>query len=106
MPRQDFFNDTANGTLPQVSWIIPSNVESDHPPDNISHGEAFIASILGTLQNSSYWNSTAVFVTWDEYGGYYDHVPPPQVDAYRYGFRVPLLVFSPYTPRGTCPTPS
>lgn len=100
VPRDDFFNDTANGTLPDLSWIIPGYYESDHPDDDLNNGETFIASILNSLQNSSYWKSTAVFVTWDEYGGYYDHVAPPQVDQYGLGFRVPLLVFSAYTPEG------
>ncbi len=100
VPRDQFFNDTANGSLPQLSWIIPGYYQSDHPADDLNNGEAFIASILGALQNSSEWKSTAVFVTWDEYGGYYDHVAPPQLDAYGLGFRVPLLVFSPYTPEG------
>jgi phospholipase C len=98
--RSDFFSDAAAGQLPSVAWIIPSFAESDHPPANLSVGEAFVSSIFNAIQNSSEWNSTAVFVTWDEYGGYYDHVAPPQVDGYGYGFRVPLLVMSAYTPVG------
>ena len=98
--RTQFFTDAAAGQLPAVSWIIPSFTESDHPPANLSAGMSFISSIFNAVQNSSEWNSTAVFVTWDEYGGYYDHVAPPQVDAYGFGFRVPLLVMSAYTPVG------
>ena len=98
--RTDFFTDAAAGRLPSFSWIIPSFNESDHPPANISLGESFVSQIFNAVENSSEWSSTAVFVTWDEYGGYYDHLAPPQVDANGYSFRVPLLVVSPYTPVG------
>lgn len=98
--RQNFFNDTANGTLPNVSWIIPQNTESDHPPDNLHAGMQYVASIADAVMNSSLWKSTAVFVSYDEYGGYYDHVAPAQIDPWGLGFRVPVYVISAYTPEG------
>lgn len=98
--RDNFFNDTANGTLPNVSWVIPSNTESDHPPDNLHAGMQFVSSIADAVMNSSLWKSTAIFVSYDEYGGYYDHVAPPQIDQWGLGFRVPVYVISAYTPEG------
>lgn len=98
--RTQFQVDAAAGALPNVSWVIPNPGESDHPSANLSRGMAFVGGILNAVERSPDWNSTAVFVTWDEYGGYYDHVPPPQVNPYGLGFRVPLLVVSPYTPEG------
>ncbi len=99
-PRSQFFKDVNGGTLGNISWIIPDAKYSDHLPANVTYGEDFIASIVNTVENSSYWNSTAIFVTWDEYGGWYDHVAPPQLDANGLSLRVPLLVFSPWTPAG------
>jgi phospholipase C len=98
--RDDFFNDSRNGTLPNVSWVIPSLPESDHPPVNLTAGESFVAQVLNAATTSPEWRSTAVFVTWDEYGGYYDHLAPPAANASSVAIRVPLLVVSPYTPQG------
>ncbi len=91
----DVFYDAANGTLPNISWVIP-NQYSDHPPANLSRGEAFVASVVDAIESSPEWNSTALFVTYDEFGGYYDNVAPPTVDGYGYGFRVPMILVSPY----------
>ncbi|MCI4350811.1 MAG: hypothetical protein L3K15_04790 [Thermoplasmata archaeon] len=98
-PIPTFFSDL-NHTLPNISWIIPPANLSDHPPHNLTFGENFLASVVNGVERSSYWNSTAIFVTWDDYGGFYDHVAPPQVDGYGLSFRVPLLVISPWTPAG------
>ncbi|MCI4327026.1 MAG: fibronectin type III domain-containing protein [Thermoplasmata archaeon] len=98
--RNDFYSDAKKGTLPNVSYIIPSALASDHPPYNVTVGMGFIMQILNAVETSPEWNSTAVFVTWDEYGGFYDHVAPPQIDALGLGFRVPLLVISPYAREG------
>jgi phospholipase C len=98
--RPQFFADVAGGTLPNLAWIIPGGSASDHPPANLSRGEDFVASIVNRVAASSYWNSTAIFVAWDDYGGFYDHVAPPQLDAGGLSFRVPLLVISPWTPAG------
>jgi phospholipase C len=98
---QQFFTDLASHNLPSVVWIMPgSDQSSEHPPYDISVGEQSTVSIINALMASEYWNSTAVFLTWDDYGGWYDHVSPPQVDQFGYGFRVPCLVISPYAKTG------
>jgi phospholipase C len=94
-----FFGDARNGSLPAISWVIPAGQDSDHPPDNSTLAQSFTASVVDAVESSPEWNRTALFITWDDYGGFYDGVPPPQVDAgQQLGFRVPLLVISPYTP--------
>ena len=100
VPRSTFFQDVANGTLPDISWIIPGPTFSDHPPANLKLGEQFVASVINAIGASSEWKSTAIFVSWDDYGGFYDHVPPPNFDPYGLSIRVPLIVISPYTPKG------
>lgn len=96
--------DIANGQLPAVSWVIPSNENSDHAgaTDTIG-GPSWVASIVNAIGNSSYWSNTAIIVTWDDWGGWYDHVAPKVISdgtswgsGYVYGFRVPLIVISPY----------
>ncbi len=100
--RTDFFSDAANGTLPDISWVIPADTFSDHPQlGNISAGESFVANLVDAVEESPDWSSTAIFLTWDEYGGWYDGVAPPTVSSLGLGLRVPLLVISPYTPLGT-----
>jgi phospholipase C len=98
--RTGFFADAGNGTLPNVSWIMPDYTFSDHPPANVSVGETYIASVANAIAASPDWNSTALFVTWDDYGGFYDHAPPPVLDPLGLSFREPLLVVSPYTSAG------
>ncbi|MFI5418818.1 MAG: phospholipase C [Candidatus Lutacidiplasmatales archaeon] len=98
--RNQFFGDLTNGTLPNVSWVIPDAKFSDHPPANISNGENWISTIVNSVEASPEWNSTALFLSWDDFGGYYDHVAPPQIDKWGLGFRAPLLVISPWTPAG------
>lgn len=100
VPRNQFYTDAAAGSLPNVSWIIPDALHSDHPPYNVTVGMQFIMKVVGAVEHSPEWNSTAVLVTWDEYGGFYDHVAPPQIDGLGLGFRVPLIVVSPYTREG------
>jgi phospholipase C len=100
-PADQFLTDIANHSLPSVSWIMPASDEaSEHPPYNITTGELDVVSTINAVMSSEYWNSTAIFVTWDDYGGWYDHVTPPQVDQYGYGFRVPCLIISPYAKQG------
>jgi phospholipase C len=101
VPRTQFFSDAANGTLPSLSWLIPSVPDSDHPPYNISTGENWVATVVDALEKSPEWNSTALFVSWDEYGGFYDQVVPPVKDAYGDGLRVPLLAISPWVRQGS-----
>jgi phospholipase C len=92
--------DIANGQLPQVSWVIPSGQASDHALTNDGSGPSWVASVVNAIGNSPYWLTTAIFITWDDWGGWYDHVPPPIYDSYEYGFRVPLIVVSPYAKQG------
>ena len=80
--------------------MIPGPRFSDHPSANLSAGESYVASVVDAVARSPEWYSTAIFVSWDDYGGFYDHVAPPSVDALGLSFRVPLLVISPYTPAG------
>jgi phospholipase C len=88
--------DIADGHLPAVSWVIPSGQESDHPEINDGSGPSWVASVVNAIGNSSYWSDTAIFISWDDWGGWYDHVAPTIYNSYEYGFRVPLIVVSPY----------
>ncbi len=95
-----FFNDVANGTLPAVSWIVPDNPDSDHPGNKSDTGPSWVASIVNAVGESSYWQSTAIVIVWDDWGGLYDHVPPLFFDKWGgLGFRVPMMVVSPYVRR-------
>jgi phospholipase C len=100
VPRSDFFNDSAAGNLPDVSWVIPDIPYSDHPPANLTLGETFIANVVDAVEASPDWSSTALFLAWDDYGGFYDHVAPHSLDGLGLSVRVPLVVISPYTPAG------
>lgn len=91
-----YFKDLNDHSLPQVSWIIPAFQDSEHPPASPQRGMWYVTNILNALMKSSYWKDSAVFLTWDDYGGLYDHVPPPPVDVFGYGPRVPLIIISPY----------
>jgi phospholipase C len=88
------------GTLPSVSWIDPSQTVSEHPPGRVSAGMAYVTSLVNAAMQGPDWDSTAIFVSWDDWGGFYDHVKPPTVDVNGYGLRVPGLVISPYARRG------
>jgi phospholipase C len=88
------------GALPAVSWITPSGPDSEHPPASVHKGQAYVTSIVNAAMKSPDWNSTAIFVTWDDWGGFYDHVVPPRVDLNGYGLRVPSIVISPYAKQG------
>ena len=96
VPTEQFMTDAANGTLPTVSWIVTPAQYSEHPPASVCVGENWTVQMLNALMQGPDWSSTAVFLTWDDFGGFYDHVPPQQIDNYGLGFRVPLLVISPY----------
>ncbi len=95
-----FLKDVRAGTLPKVSWLTPEVPVSDHPPGSICAGENWTVRTMNALMHSRYWDSTAVFLTWDDFGGFYDHVPPPHEDLYGLGPRVPLLVISPWAKEG------
>jgi len=99
-PNDQFLTDLANGNLASVVWIMPKGGESEHPPSDIVVGEHYVVSLVNAVMQSKYWNSTAIFLTWDDYGGWYDHVPPPQLDSFGLGFRVPCLIISPFAKKG------
>ena len=99
LPTNKFFSDISEGKLADVVWIRNESF-SEHPPQNITKGQNFVVSLVNSIMESPYWSSTAILITWDDYGGWYDHVTPPQVDQAGYGFRVPLLIISPYAKRG------
>ncbi|HSC50201.1 MAG TPA: alkaline phosphatase family protein [Gaiellaceae bacterium] len=95
-----FFRDARRGTLPAVSWVIPAQAVSDHPPALITNGQAYVTSVVNAVMRSKDWSSSAIFVAWDDWGGFYDHVAPPKVDQNGYGLRVPAFMISPYAKRG------
>jgi phospholipase C len=99
-PETTVLNDIESGNLAQVSWVIPTLQNSDHPLGASNTGPDWVTSIVNEIGASKYWADTAVLITWDDWGGWYDHVPPPQVDSMGLGFRVPLLVVSPYARHG------
>lgn len=94
-----FVVDAMNGNLPSVCWIV-SGPTSEHPPDSSCLGENWTVQQINAVMQGPNWNSTAIFVTWDDFGGFYDHVPPPKVDNFGFGPRVPLLIISPYAREG------
>ncbi len=102
MPQTNILTDIQNNQLQAVSWVIPSQADSDHPGDTVDHGPQWVASIVNAIGESSYWSSSAIIVLWDDWGGMYDHVAPPgQRDKQGgAGFRVPMIVISPYVAQG------
>ena len=92
--------DIQAGTLPPVTWITPRFELSEHPEFSMCHGENWTTEVVNAIMRSPIWKSTAIFITWDDYGGFYDHVPPPQVDRMGFGIRVPMLLLSPYAKSG------
>jgi phospholipase C len=95
-PETKFFNYVSGGELPAVSWVIPDAVNSDHPGRHSDTGPSWVASIVNAIGESAYWQNTAVIVVWDDWGGEYDNVPPPQLDGQGLGMRVPMLLVSAY----------
>ncbi len=102
-----FILDVKNGTLPQVSWIVPTGPNSEHPANGITRGMEYVTSLVNAVMQSQYWNSSVIFVSWDDWGGFYDHVPPPNVDRRAgqyaiegFGLRVPGITISPYARKG------
>ncbi len=101
MPATNIFTDIKNGTLPAVAWVIPTDNDDDHPGEKVDHGPSWVASIVNAVGESSYWNSSAIVVIWDDWGGFYDNaVPPFQDDQGGLGFRVPAIIVSPYAVKG------
>jgi phospholipase C len=95
-----FYAAAKSGTLPAVSWVMPSGEVSEHPPSPVSYGQSYVTSVINAVMKSPDWNSTAIFLSWDDWGGLYDHVVPPTVDTSGYGLRVPGIVISPYAKLG------
>jgi phospholipase C len=99
-PSKQIFTDISNGALPQMSWVIPDAINSDHPGYASDTGPSWVTSIVNALGQSSYWDSTAVIVVWDDWGGFYDPVAPTNLDTQGGpGFRVGMIVASPYVPQ-------
>ena len=95
-----YFRDAKAGTLPAVSWIVPNGRNSEHPPASIADGQAWVTRIVNAAMRGPEWDSTAIFISWDDWGGFYDHVRPPDANPQGFGLRVPGLVISPYARRG------
>jgi phospholipase C len=95
-----FFAAARAGTLPAVSWVVPNNRDSEHPPASVATGQAWVTSLVDAVMRGPDWKSSAIFLAWDDWGGFYDHVVPPTIDGLGYGLRVPGLVISPYARRG------
>ena len=100
MDVTNFYKDAKNGTLPAISWITPSNKNSEHPTALVSDGQAWTTSLINAVMQGPDWDSTVILLSWDDWGGFYDHVTPPQVDQNGYGLRVPAIVISAYAKQG------
>ena len=99
-PLAAFYAAAADGDLPNVSWVTPDWADSNHPGSHVAVGQAWVTKLVNAVMQGPDWNRTAIFLAWDDWGGFYDHVEPPVVDAQGYGLRVPALVISPYAKRG------
>ncbi len=99
-PETKVLSDAPSGNLPSVTWVVPTFTNSDHAGSKSASGPQWVTSVVNAIGSSPEWNSTVIFITWDDWGGWYDHVAPPQIDAMGLGFRVPLIVVSPYAKRG------
>ena len=99
-PQTAIFNDISNNKLPNVSWVIPDQDESDHPGTSSDTGPSWVASIVNAIGQSAYWDSTAIVIVWDDWGGLYDNLPPKVMDYGGLGFRVPAIIVSPYAKAG------
>jgi phospholipase C len=95
-PPHQVLKDISRGTLANVVWVTPTFAASDHAGVTDGSGPSWVASVVNAVGKSRYWNSTTILVAWDDWGGWYDHVKPPQYNPYELGFRVPLIVISPY----------
>jgi phospholipase C len=100
VPQTRVLSDVANGKLASMSWVTPSHPDSDHPGAHSDTGPSWVASIVNAIGESQYWDSTAIVILWDDWGGFYDNASPPQLDFRGLGFRVPCLIVSPYAKQG------
>ncbi len=101
-PNTEFLEAAADGTLPSVSWVMPTPGQGEHPPDDIGDGQAWVTRLVNAVMQGppEQWMRTAIFITWDDWGGFYDHVEPEFVDENGYGLRVPSLLISPWARPG------
>ncbi|HZY95841.1 MAG TPA: alkaline phosphatase family protein [Candidatus Cybelea sp.] len=97
VPQTKILTDPGAGKLAEVSWVMPSPFDSDHPAYPSDRGPSWVASIVNAIGESPYWKSSAIIVVWDDWGGFYDNAPPPQLDYRGLGIRIPCLIISPYT---------
>jgi len=100
VPDTQFVTDAQSGNLPAFSWLVTATANSDHPPYSVCVGENWTVEQVNAVMQGPDWNATVIFLTWDDPGGFYDHVPPPKLDVYGLGVRVPLLIISPYAKSG------
>jgi phospholipase C len=98
--NRKYFAAAADGTLPSVSWVMPTEGRGEHPPDDLRPGQAWVTKVVNAAMRGPDWEHTAIFLTWDDWGGFYDHVVPPRVDRNGYGIRVPGIVISPWVRPG------
>src|SRR5581483_7705682 len=96
-PESSFISDAEQGRLPAVTWLTPPTKQSDHPPFSMCAGENWTVRQINAVMGSSLWDSTAIVLLWDDFGGFYDHVAPPQTNPYELGPRVPMMVISPFS---------
>ena len=99
-PSTEFFRDAKTGDIPSVSWVMPVVDRAEHPPDNIQDGMSWVTKIVNSVMQGPAWDRSAIFLTWDDWGGFYDHVVPPVVDENGWGLRVPSMVISPWAKPG------
>jgi phospholipase C len=99
-PETQILTDVPNGYLAAVTWVVPSYPNSDHAGSGSNTGPAWVASVVNAIGQSQFWSSTAIFILWDDWGGWYDHVAPPQLDYDGLGVRVPMICISPYALSG------
>ena len=100
-PQTKILKDISAGSLASVSWVVPDSVDSDHAGfGSTDKGPSWAASVVNAIGESQYWSSSAIIIVWDDWGGWYDHVPPPQLDYAGLGFRVPMILVSPYAKQG------
>jgi phospholipase C len=101
VPVSEFMDDAANGTLPDVSWVLPNLKASEHPAHgSLQPGQTHVTKLVNAVGEGPEWDTSAIFITWDDWGGFYDHVKPPNIDKNGYGLRVPGLLISPYAKEG------
>ena len=96
----NYYTDAAQGTLPAVSWIVPTDLYSEHPPQSVRKGMQYVTGLIDAAMQSPDWNTTAILLVWDDWGGFFEHEVPTTIDWAGYGIRVPSLVISPWARHG------